>query len=490
MVYALPTDQDGGTARSNSCDESFVTDGRKKDGTGCILLKAEEYSPFNNIEENLPVNTPTNEKKLLLSDTQKVEGVCIVSPYQDLCQVKENERDIGCETFSALFDDDADEYMLRCSQEIEENLNKNVTVVCSDNSELPLPQYKSSDFVSVESKMTGPNICKPERNSSVHVKPNCSSKKPNIPKVGTKYYVRIKSGTPKHHKSERGHSRSSHDRSGAAMRVCHARTNTQSAVISPKAPSTNEIAFDDSFDAVIQNLSEEDIEMLSQGQVVDRKVTGKGTGKPCFQKVEDKTQSNCNRGNTQKFAARQSPSAHRVTSNNRPINQINSDRQRNRVNQGPALHQVCAPRINKMQFQLKVPSEMCNSRRLSDWPFTVSPVQLNDSHFNKNVPLVNDQVFVSQQRLSNSAPVKNSDSVQPSSSTISNSLARKYYVRIRPRRLEYITCENCASGFSVNCLSASVRTCHGGPYLCSKHTEEQSHSKRAVKAPSSILDTL
>jgi hypothetical protein len=446
-------------------------------------LKAEESSPFNNNEENLPVNAPTNEKELLLSDTQKVEEVCVVSPHRNLCLVKENERDIGCETFSALFDDDADEYMLRCSQEIEENLNKNVTVVCSDNSELPLIQYKSSDFVSVDSKIRDPHICKPDRNSSVHVKLNSSSsKKPNSPKVGTKYYVRIKSGTPKQPKSERVHSRSSHDRSGAAIRVCHARTNTQSAVISPKAPSTNEIVFDDSFDAVIQNLSEEDIEMLSQGNVVDRKeagkVTDKGTGKPCVQKVEDKTQKNCKRGSMRKYAAGQSPPAHRLTSNNRPINQVNNDSQRNRVIQGPALREVCAPRINKMQFRLKVPSEMCNSRR---------PAQFNESHFNKSMKLVNDQVFISQQRPNNSVPVKNSGSVQPSSSTICNSLARKYYVRIKPRRLEYTKCENCASGFSINCLSASV---HGGPYLCSNHSEEQRHSKRAVKAPSSILDTL
>lgn len=458
-------------------------------------MKAEECSSFCNKEENLAVNAPKNGKELLLNDKQKVEEVRIVSPHRDLDLLKEKQRNVGCETFSALLDDDADEDMLRCSQEIEENLNKNITAVYGDNSELPLPDYKNSDFFSVESKVRGPDICKPDKNSSFHIKLNSSSsKKPNSPKIGTKYYVRIKSGTPKYSKNERGHSRSSLNHSGAAVRMYHARINVDSAVINSVPPSTNEIAFDDSFDAVIQNLSEEDIEMLSQGHIVDkkdaRKITGTNIGNPSSQKVEDKTQINCKRGNVQKFAAGRSSPAHRLTGNNRPHNQVNSNRQMNCVNQGSGVREVCAPGVNKMQFRLKVPSEMCSNRRLSDWPRTVLPVQFSEPHFNKDLPLVNNKAFVTQQRPSNSVHVKNSDTVEPNSSTISNSLARKYYVRIRSRRLEYTRCENCACGFSVNCLSASVRKCHGHPYLCSKYSEEQRHSKRAVKAPCSILDTL
>jgi hypothetical protein len=459
-------------------------------------MKEEECSSFNNKEENLAVNAEKNEKELLLNDTKTVEEVCIVPPHRDLDLLKENQRDVGNETFSALFDDDADEYMLRCSQEVEENLNKNITVVCSDNSELPLPDYRNSDFVSVESKIRCTNICKPDRNSSFHVKLNSSiSKKPNSPKVGTKYYVRIKSGTPKYSKNERGHSRPSLNHSSATVRMCHARTNKESAVINSKPPSTNEIAFDDSFDAVIQNLSEEDIEMLSQGHIVDKKdagkITGTDNGKSSFQKVEDKTQINCKRGSIQKLAVGQSSSVHRLTFNNRPMQEVNRNRQTSHVNQGrAAVSEVCTPSFNKMQFRLKVSSEVCSNRRLSDWPRTVSPAHLNEPQFDKDVPLVNNKAFVTQQRLSNSAPVKSSGSVHPSSSTISRSLSRKYYVRIRSRRLEYARDENCASGFSVNCLNASVRKCHGHPYVCSKHAEEQSHSERVVKAPCSILDTL
>lgn len=432
-------DQDDGTARSSSCDESRVTDGRKEDGTVSILMKAEECSSFSNKKENLAVNAPKNEKELLLNDKQKVEEVRIVSPHQDLDLLKENERRAGCETLSALLDDDADEYMLRCSQEIEENLNKNVAVIRSDNSELPLPDYKNSDFFPVESKVRGPDICKPDKNSSFHIKLNASSsKKPNSPKVGTKYYVRIKSGTPKYSKNERGHSRSSLKHSGVTTQMCQARTNIESAVNNFKPPSTNEIAFDDSFDAVIQNLSEEDIEMLSQGHIVDRKdarkITGTSTGKLSFQKLEDETEINCKRRSTQKFTSGQSSPTHRSTGNNRPLNRINSNGQMNRVTQGPALHEVCAPRINKMQFRLKIPSEMCSNRRLSDWPRTVSPVHFDEPRADKDVLLVNNKAFVTSQGLSDSARVKNSDTVQPSSSTISNSLAPNVVPKASPQK--------------------------------------------------------
>lgn len=452
------------------------------------MLKAEECQLFNSEEENVSVNAPKNEKELLLNDTQKVEEVCVVSPHRELRLLKGNKRDVGCETFSALFDDDADEYMLRCSQEVEENLNKNVTVVGSGNSRLPLPEYKNSDFFPVESKIKGTNICRSDRNSSFHVKLNSSSsKKPNSPKVGTKYYVRIKSGTPKHLKNERCHSRSERDHSGVALH-CHSRSHTETTVTPSKPSSTNEIAFDDSFDAVIQNLTEEDIEMLSQGHIVDRRdsgnITDTGTAKPTLQAV------NCKRGSIQKFATGQFSPARRLKSNGRPVNRINSDRQSAHTDQGSALREVCAPRNNKMQFRLKVPSQVCTSRRFSDLPCAVSSVQLNESHFKKDVPLVSDNVFVTRQRPSNSAPAKSSDIVRPSSSTSSNSLACKYYVRIRSRRLECSRCENCACGFSVNCLSASVRKCHGHPYLCSKHSMDQRRSRSAVKDPCSILDAL
>ncbi|XP_023709104.1 uncharacterized protein LOC111865368 isoform X2 [Cryptotermes secundus] len=429
-------DQDDGTTQ---CDESCATDGRKEDGTVSTVMKAEGCSSFCSKEENLAVNAPKNGKELISNDKQKVERAHIVSPHQDLDLLKEKQQNIGCETFSALLDDDADQYMLRCSQEVEENLSKNITVVCGDNSELLLPDYKNSELFSVESKVRSPDICRPDKNSPFHVKLNSSgSKKANSPKVGTKYYVRIKSGTPKYSKNEHGHSRSSVNHSGATVRICHTRTNTESAVINSVPSNTNEFAFDDSFDAVIQNLSEEDIEMLSQGQIVDkknaRKITGTNICKPTSQKVEDKTEINCKRGSIQRFASGQLSPTYRLTGNNRPLNQVNSNRQMNSVNQGPALREVSAPRVNKMQFLLKVPSAMCSNRRLSDCSRPDSPVQFSEPHFNKDIPLVKNKLFVTQQRPSDSAHVKNSDGVQPNSSAISNSLALNVVPKSSPQK--------------------------------------------------------
>lgn len=480
--YTLPTGQNGETAQSSSCGESNMANGGEENVTVSFLMKREGSS--SNKEEDLAVDVPKNEQVLCANDTMKIKEQCVVTLNPDVDLLKRSQCDVGSETFTALFDDDEDEYMVKCSQEVEEKLNKNIPVVCSGNSDLSLSDYKNSDHVPVESKSRSSKIDNPRRNSPFHLKHNnISSKKPDSPKVGTKYYVRIKSGTPKYSKDEHCHSRSSLNRSSASVQICYGRANTEQAIMNSKPPTASEIAFDDSFDAVIQNLSEKDIEMLSQGHA--EKVTGTEIGKQSFHKVEDRTQMNWKKENVLKLTVGQSPPIHTLS-----VHHINSKRQLKQVNQGSAVNEICAPRMNKMQFQLKVPSEMCNNRSLSNRPSTVSPVQLNKPHFSKGGPLVNNKVYVMQQEQSNSATKKNSNTVQLRSSTNSNSLACKYYVRIKSGRLKCARDENYASGFSVKCLRASVQKYHGHPDIYSKLNEEQNHSKGTVKPPCSVLDTL
>jgi hypothetical protein len=465
-----------------------VTAGKKENVVVNFLMKEEEDSSLAGNEEESASDIPKNEQEKYLNDTQKTkEQQCVVTPPPDLDFLKKNQCDVGSETFTALFDDDEDEYMVQCSQEIEEKLNKNLPVVCSGNSEFPLPDYKNNDHVSVESKIRSPKMDKP----ASHLKNISNSmKKSSSPKVGTKYYIRIKSGTPKSSKDSFCHSQAILNHSSARVQIRYGRTNTDSTIINSKPPTDSEIAFDDSFDAVIQNLSEEDIQMLSQGNDVEEKHSVKETGKWSLQKVEDKTQMNSKRENVLKLAVGQSLPIHRPSANNRPVHEINSSRPLKHVSHGNAANEVGAPAINKVQFRLKVPSSMCNNQSLSERQSIVSTVQLNEPHLNKVVPLVNNKVFVMRQGQGSSAAKKNSNVVQPGSSSTSSSLPRKYYVRIKSGSLMYTRDENCASGFSVNSLSASVQKCHGHPEVYSKLTEEQSHSKSAVYPPCSILDTL
>jgi hypothetical protein len=439
----------------------------------------------NSTEEVVAVDIPQNEE-VCVNSAEKMKGQCDLTRRAELNMSKGNQD----ETFTALFDDDADEFMLQCSQEIEEKLNKNVPVVCSGNKEVPLPGYKNNYPISVRSKIISPEICKPVRS----LKHNSNSiKKPNSPKVGTKYYVRIKSGTPKYSKDERFQFHSSRYSSSASVQLRDGETNTDSAVISLKSPSASEITFDDSFDAVIQNLSEDDMKMLSQGHTVEKKgagkVTGTESGKQFFQKVDDITEVDCRKGNVLKLAVGQSSYIRRPSVNNQPSHQINNKRELKCANQGTARNETCAPRINNIQFQLKVPSGICNNQQLSNRPSTVAPVQLNKPHFNKDVPLVNNKVLVTWQGDSTSA-VKNSDIVCQGSSTTINSPARKYYIRIKSGNVRYTRDENCASGFSVNSISASVHKCQGHRYVYSRHTEDQRHSRHTVRPHCSILDTL
>jgi hypothetical protein len=394
------------------------------------------------------------------------------------------------ESFTALFDDDADEFMLQCSQEIEEKLNKNVPAVCSGNEEVTLPSYKKNYPISVQSKTGSPEICNPARSLL------CNSndiKKPNSPKSGTKYYVRIKSGTSKYDKDKRSELHSSLYGSSAGVALRNGKTSTDSAVISSKSPFATEVTFDDSFDAVIQNLSEDDMIMLSQVNAVDKKDAGKVTDtesdKPLVQKVEDMTEVNCGEGNVLKLAVGQSSHVCRPTVNNQPVHQFNNNRQLKYANQGTARNESRASRLNNVQFQLKVPSGICNIQNLSDRPGTVAPVQLSKPRFNKDVPLINNKVHVTWQGHGASA-IKDSDVACQGSSTTINSAARKYYVRIKSGNVKYVRDENCASGVSVNCKSGNVQKCRGRPHVNSRDTEDQGHCKPTVRPPCSILDTL
>jgi hypothetical protein len=306
--------------------------------------------------------------------------------------------------------------------------------------------------------------------------------------------VRIKSGIPKYSKDGHFQFNSSLYRSSASAAVHNGKTSTDTAVISSKSPYASEVTFDDSFDAAIQNLSEDDLKMLSQGHAVDKKdagkVTGTEIGKQFLQKVEDSTEVNCRKGNVLKLAVGQSSNVCRPSVNNQPIHQINiNNRQLKCVNQGTARNETRASRISNVQFQLKVPSGIYNNQNLSDRPGTVVPVQLNEPRFNKDVPVVSNKVSVTWQGHSASA-IKNSDVACQGSSATIDSPARKYYVRIKSGNVKYARDENCASGFAVNCLSASVQKCRGHPYVYSRDTEDQGHCRHTVRPPYSILDTL
>lgn len=475
--------------QSGSCYASSVTAGTKEDAAVNLLAKEGEGC-YNNKEEVLASDIQKNEQAQYLNDTPKMkQQQCFVTLPPKLDLLKSNQCDVGSETFTALFDDDEDDCMVKCSQEVEEKLNKTVPVVCSGNSELPLPDYKNNNYVSVESKIRSPKMGKPVRSSpfrSKHVR--SSVKKPNSPRVGTKYYIRIKSGTPKYSKDDQCRSQALLNQSSARAQVRYGRTNADSTIVNSKPPTDSQTAFDDSFDAVIQNLSEEDIEMLSQGHIIQKKCSDTETDKQSCQKVEERTQINCKRGNVLKLAVGQSPPMHRPSVNNRPVREINSNRNLRHVNHGIAANEVCAPAVNKTQFRVKVPSRMCNNQSLKERPSTVSSVELN-KHLNKVIPLVNNKVSVMGQGQNNSAAKKYCN-VQAGSSTNSSSLPRKYYFRIKPGRLKYTRDENCAFGFSVKSLSASVQKCHGHREVYSKVTEEQSDGKSTVESPCSILDTL
>jgi hypothetical protein len=398
-----------------------VTAGKKDDVAVSFLAKKEEVSLSPDKKEELAGDVLKNEHEQRLNDAKKLkEQRCVVTPPPELDLLKKNVCDIGSETLTALLDDDEDEYMVQCSQEIEEKLNKNSAVVCSSNSELPLPDYKTNSHVSVESKIRSPKVGKPASYLKCF---NNSMKKPNSPKIGTKYCIQIKSGTPKYSKDDHCHSRVSLNHSSARPKIRYSRTNTDSTIINSKPLTDSEIAFDDSFDAVIQNLSEEDIEMMSQDHIFENKHTDKETGKESFQKVEGRTQMNSKRG-----VVGQSLPIYRSEFNNRPVHDINSSRALKHVNHGTVPNEVGAPAVSKMQFRLKVPSRMCNDQSLSERRSSVSTVQLNKPQLNKVTPLVNNKAFVMRQGQGNSAAVKNCNVAQPGSSTSLSSLPRKYYV--------------------------------------------------------------
>jgi hypothetical protein len=483
----LPTDQDARTTHHSSCDEICVKNSTKMDERINFTTKEGEGGTSSDAEVVLAVDVPKKVQEVYVSDAQKMQGHSSVTPREKLSMSKGIEN----ETFTALFDDDADELMLQCSQEIEENLNKNVSLVCSGNKELLLPGYKKNYPVSVQPKIRSPEICKPVR----ILKCNSNNvKKPGSPKVGTKYYVRIKSGTPKHSKDEHSQFRSSLYSSSDSMKLRNGKTSMDSAVISSKSPPTGEGIFDDSFDAVIQNLSEDDMKMLSQGHAVEKNDAGKTasteSGKQFYQNVKDTTEVNCRKANVLKLAAGQSSYMHRPSVKNKTIHQSNKNREPKYTNQGTTGNESCAPRISNIQFQLKVPSGICNNKNLSDQPCQVVPVQLNEPHFNTDAPPVNNEVYVTWQGHSTSAVKKNSDTVCCNPCTTVDSPACKYYVRIKPGNVKYSRDENCTSGFSVNCISASMRKCHGHPHVYSRRTEDWRHSRHTVRPPCSILDTL
>ena len=456
------------------------------EGTTNFTTKEGEDSTSNDTEEVLVVDIPKSEQEVCVNGAEKLKGQCDVTCLAELNMPKGNQN----ESFTALFDDDADEFMLQCSQEIEEKLNKNVPVVCSGNEEVTLPSYKKSNPISVQSKTISAEICDPARNL---ICSNNDIKKPNSPKSGTKYYVRIKSGTSKYDKVEHSEFHPSLYGSSANVAVHNGRTSTDSAVISSKSPYASEVTFDDSFDAVIQSLSEDDMIMLSQGHTVDNKdagkVTGTESGKHLVQKVEDTTGVNCRKGTVLKLAVGQSSRVCRPSVNNQPVHQINNNTQLKNANQGTARNETCASRINNVQFQLKVPSGIRNNQNLSDQPGTVAPVQLNKPRFNKDVPLVNNKVHVTWQGRGASA-MRNSDVARQGVSTTTNSPASKYYVRIKSGNAKFARDENCASGVPVTCKSGSVQKCRGHPYTYSRDNEDQVHCRHTVRPPCSILDTL
>jgi len=467
-----------------SCDEICEKSTRKMEGTTNFTMKEGERGTSNGTEEVLVVDIPKSEQEVCVNGAEKLKGQCDVMCLAELNMPKGNQN----ESFTALFDDDADEFMLQCSQEIEEKLNKHVPAVCIGNEEVTLPSYKKNYPISVQSKTISPEICNPARSLM------CNSNninKPNSPKSGTKYYVRIKSGASKY-KGEHSEFHSSLCGSSASVAVHNGQTSTDSAVISSKTPYASEVTFDDSFDAVIQNLSEDDMIMLSQGHAVDKKDAGKVTGtesdKQSVQKVEDTTELNCRKGNVLKLAIGQSSRVCRPSVNNQPVHQINNNRQLKYANQGTARNETRASRINNVQFQLKVPSGIYNNQNLSARPGMVAPVQLNKPCFNKDVPLVNNKVPIAWQGHGAGA-IKNGDVTSQGSSTTINSPARKYYVRIKSRNVKY-TDENCASGVKVNCVSGSVQKRCGRPHVYSRDTEDWGHCRHTVRPPCSILDTL
>lgn len=455
------------------------------EGTTNFTAKEVESNTCSGTEEVLVIDIPNSEQELCVNDTEKQKECCDVTCLAELNMPKGNQN----ESFTALFDDDADDFMLQCSQEIEEKLNKNVPAVCSGNEAVTLPSYKKNYPISVQSKTTSPEICNPTQSLI------CNSnniKKPNSPKSGTKYYVRIKSGTSRYDKDEHLEFRSSLYGSGATVALHNGKSSKDSVVISSKSLYGSEVTFDDSFDAVIQNMSEDDMIMLSQGHAVDKKnagkVTGTESGKQFVQQGEDTTEVNCRKGNVLKLAVGQSSRVCGPSVNNRPVHQINN-RQLKYANQGTARNETRAPRISNVQFQLKVPSGLCNNQNLSSRPGTVAPVQLNKPCFNKDVPLVNSKVHVAWQGRGAGA-IENRDVACQRSSTTINPPARKYYVRIKPGNVKYVRDENCASGISVNCKSGSMQKCHGRPHVCSRDTDDQACCRHTVRPPCSILDTL
>jgi hypothetical protein len=456
------------------------------DGTISFTTKEGEDSTSNGTEEVSVDDIPKSEQEVCVNGAEKLKRQCDVTRLEELNMPKGNQN----ESFTALFDDDADEFMLQCSQEIEEKLNRNVPAVCSGNEEATLPSYKKNYPNSVRSKTASPEICDLARSL---IRNSKNIKKPNSPKSGTKYYVRIKSGTSKYDKDKRSELHPSLYGSSAGVALHNGKTSTDSAVISSKSPFGTEVTFDDSFDAAIQNLSEDDMIMLSQGHAVDKNDAGKvsdtESDKHLVQKVEHMTEVNCREGNVLELAVGQSSRVCRPTVNNRPIYQFNNDRQLKYANQGTAGNEFGASRLSNVQFQLKVPSGICNNRNLSDRPGTVAPGQSSKPYFNKDVPLVNNKDHVTWQGCGASA-IENSDVACQGSSTTINSAARKYYVRIKSGNVKYMRDENCTSGVPVNCKSGSVEKCRGCPHVNSRDTEDQGHCKPTVRPPCSILDTL
>jgi len=456
------------------------------EGTTNFTTKEGGGSTSNGTEEVFVVDTPKSEQEVCVNGAEKLKEQCDAMCLAESNMPKGNQN----ESFTALFDDDADVFMLQCSQEIEEKLNKNVPAVCSGNEEVTLPSYKKNYPISVQSKSISSKICNPARSLI------CNSnniKKSNSPKSGTKYYVRIKSSTSKYDKDEHSEFQSSLYGSSASVALHNGKTSRDSAVISAKSLNASEVTFDDSFDAVIKNLSEDDMIMLSQGHAVDKNaemVTSTESGKQFVQQMEDTTEVNCRRGNLLKLGVGQPSRVCRPSVINQPVHQINNNnRQLKYVNQGTARNETHASRLNNIKFQVKVPSGICNNQNLLDRPGTVAPVQLNKPRFNRDIPLVNNKEPVTWQGRSASA-IRNSDVARQGSSTATNSPARKYYVRIKSGNVKYVRDENCASGVSVNCKSGSVQKCRGHPYVYSRDTEDQGHCRHTVSAPCSILDTL
>ncbi|XP_069671627.1 uncharacterized protein [Periplaneta americana] len=352
-------DETSGTSEDNSCEKGTSSSKENEN----LEAKIQEQSEHCSIECR-----GTEDKKgsrAVVNEKHNSSNIQVPSehplPRAELKLEEKSKNNKINETFTALFDDDDDECMVQCSQEVENKLNSNVPV--SDNCDNDFPSVDRNELSSVGYKNKNIKLENSTKSSQSHITGPSKS-----PKSRIKCYVRNKSGQLSNCRTN------DCPCSKTSTHTCYNDINSDLAKTSFKSAITSEV-FDDSFDAVIQNFTEEDIIMLSQGVALEKEERNNlnSDRKPQnFQLSEIAPKMNLKKEPVINSSLPKTSNVCKLPTNS-TLHHISSNKQ---VNVGTNLNRLCASSNSKVQLQVKAPTSV-NSTRLSNEPKSIESVQFS-----------------------------------------------------------------------------------------------------------------